>query len=174
MNRTRPPAARRVCLPQKLALWARGRARSGRRFDRSGVLSPSCCYWGFCDESRRFRGQFRRCRALLQIGGCPLTFAAADEVEPTKPAAEWASCRVVCWRKTSGVTDGESGRRFVARMRTMVASSRRQNRDVLALLATPCERRGPAPRLAVGGVNTYQKRNSGIPRFVSSELPLIT
>ena len=60
-------------------------------------------------------------------------FAATAGVEPTNTAAERAVRRAVCWRKTSGGTDGASGSRFVERVLTVVASCRRQNRDVLAV-----------------------------------------
>ncbi len=62
------------------------------------------------------------------------TFASVEVVEPTNDAAERALRHAVCWRETSGGTDGASGSRFVERVLTVVASSRQQGHDVLAVL----------------------------------------
>ena len=74
------------------------------------------------------------CRALLGIEPALYTFAAVAGVEPTNNAAERALRHAVCWRKTSGGTDSESGSRFVERVLTVVESCRQQRRDVLAFL----------------------------------------
>ena len=75
------------------------------------------------------------------------TFATTEGVEPTDNAAERALRHAVCWRKTSGGTDGASGSRFVERVLTVVASCRRQGRDVLAVVteAVRAARTGATP-----------------------------
>ena len=76
------------------------------------------------------------CRELLAVEPALYTFAAVEGVEPTNNAAERALRHAVCWRKTSGGTDGESGSRFVERVLTVVESCRQQGRDVLAFLTS--------------------------------------
>jgi transposase len=73
------------------------------------------------------------CASLRGIEAGSYTFATTAGVEPTNNAAERAVRHAVCWRKTSGGTDGASGSRFVERVLTVVASCRQQNRDVLAV-----------------------------------------
>ena len=87
------------------------------------------------------------CASLRGIEAGLYTFATTDGVEPTNNAAERALRHAVCWRKTSGGTDGESGSRFVERVLTVVATCRQQNRDVLAVLiaAVQAARTGTTP-----------------------------
>jgi transposase len=74
------------------------------------------------------------CRELLAIEPALYTFARVEGVEPTNNAAERALRHAVCWRKTSGGTDSNSGSRFVERVLTVVESCRQQQRDVLTFL----------------------------------------
>lgn len=74
------------------------------------------------------------CRELLKIEPALYTFARVEGVEPTNNAAERALRHAVCWRKTSGGTDSESGSRFVERVLTVIESCRQQRRDVLSFL----------------------------------------
>jgi transposase len=87
------------------------------------------------------------CASLRGIEAGLYTFASVEGVEPTNNAAERALRHAVCWRKTSGGTDGASGSRFVERVLTVVASCRQQNRDVLAVLteAVLASRTGTTP-----------------------------
>ena len=87
------------------------------------------------------------CASLRAIEASLYTFASVEGVEPTNNAAERALRHAVCWRKTSGGTDGASGSRFVERVLTVVASSRQQGRDVLAVLteAVQAARTGATP-----------------------------
>ena len=62
------------------------------------------------------------------------TFARVAGVEPTNNAAEREVRHAVCWRKTSFGTAGENGSRFVERILTVIASCRRQKRNVLDFL----------------------------------------
>ena len=87
------------------------------------------------------------CRSLRGIEAGLYSFATVEGVEPTNNAAERALRHAVCWRKTSGGTDGASGSRFVERVLTVVASCRQQNRTALAFLtdAVQAARTGAAP-----------------------------
>ena len=87
------------------------------------------------------------CASLRAIEASLYTFASVEGVEPTNNAAERALRHAVCWRKTSGGTDGESGSRFVERVLTVVASCRQQGRDALAVLtaAVQAARTGATP-----------------------------
>ncbi len=87
------------------------------------------------------------CRSLSGIVAGLYNFATVEGVEPTNNAAERALRHAVCWRKTSGGTDGESGGRIVERVLTVVASCRQQGRDVLAFLTDVVQaaRTGAAP-----------------------------
>ena len=94
------------------------------------------------------------CASLRGIEAGLYTFATTEGVEPTNNAAERAVRHAVCWRKTSGGTDGESGSRFVERVLTVVATCRQQDRDVLGVLtaAVQAARTGtPPPSLVPAG-----------------------
>jgi transposase len=90
------------------------------------------------------------CREVLAVEGSLWTFARVVGVEPTNNAAEREVRHAVCWRKTSFGTDSENGSRFVERILTVLASCRRQGRNVLDFLTTAvtAHRNGePAPSL---------------------------
>ena len=74
------------------------------------------------------------CRELLAVEASLWTFARVVGVEPTNNAAEREVRHAVCWRKTSFGTASEKGSRFVERILTVVASCRRQGRNVLEFL----------------------------------------
>ena len=74
------------------------------------------------------------CRELLAVEASLWTFARVGGVEPTNNAAEREVRHAVCWRKTSFGTASEKGSRFVERILTVVASCRRQGRNVLEFL----------------------------------------
>ncbi len=87
------------------------------------------------------------CASLRGIEAGLYTFATTAGVEPTNNAAVRAVRHAVCWRKTSGGTDGASSSGLVERVLTVVASCRQQNRDVLAVLteAVLAARTGATP-----------------------------
>lgn len=87
------------------------------------------------------------CRELLAVEPSLWTFARVPGIEPTNNAAEREVRHAVCWRKTSFGTDSEAGSRFVERILTVVASCRRQGRNVLAFLtdAVTAHRYGTPP-----------------------------
>ncbi|AWM37822.1 Transposase IS66 family protein [Gemmata obscuriglobus] len=87
------------------------------------------------------------CRELLALEPSLWTFVRVPGVEPTNNAAEREVRHAVCWRKTSFGTDSEAGSRFVERILTVIASCRRQGRNVLVFLtdAVTAHRTGATP-----------------------------
>lgn len=85
-------------------------------------------------------------RDLLRQWPSLWTFARVAGVEPTNNAAERAVRPAVLWRKQSFGNQGESGRRFVERLLTVVGSLRLQGRHVLDYLeqAVRAARQGEA------------------------------
>jgi transposase len=78
------------------------------------------------------------------------TFVDIEGVEPTNNHAEQQVRHGVLIRKVSGGTQSERGSRFVERMLTVVASLRKQNRNVHAFLTEACDarlRNTPPPSL---------------------------
>jgi len=90
------------------------------------------------------------CAEILAVEASLWTFARVGGIEPTNNAAEREVRHAVCWRKTSFGTDSETGSRFVERILTVLASCRRQGRNVLEFLTTAVtahRNREPAPTL---------------------------
>ncbi|QJW95761.1 Mobile element protein [Frigoriglobus tundricola] len=130
---------------------------------RDGTLARSTFRSNYVPELRHQIGEHLRtgaacgcaktaatCGDLLAVEASLWTFARVVGVEPTNNAAEREVRHAVCWRKTSFGTDSERGSRFVERILTVLASCRRQNRNVLAFLtdAIRAHRNGePAPTL---------------------------
>ncbi|QJW95738.1 IS66 family transposase [Frigoriglobus tundricola] len=130
---------------------------------RDGTLARSTFRSNYVPELRHQIGEHLRtgaacgcaktaatCGDLLAVEASLWTFARVVGVEPTNNAAEREVRHAVCWRKTSFGTDSERGSRFVERILTILASCRRQNRNVLAFLtdAIRAHRNGePAPTL---------------------------
>jgi len=114
---------------------------------RDGTLARSTFRSTYVPALRRQVGELLRsgaacgcaktaatCGELLPVEAALWTFARVVGVEPTNNAAEREVRHAVCWRKTSFGTDSERGSRFVERVLTVIASCRRQNRNVLAFL----------------------------------------
>ncbi|QJW95850.1 IS66 family transposase [Frigoriglobus tundricola] len=114
---------------------------------RDGTLTRSTFRSVYIPALRRQVGEFLRtgaacgcaktaatCGELLPVEASLWTFARVVGVEPTNNAAEREVRHAVCWRKTSFGTDSERGSRFVERILTVIASCRRQKRNVLAFL----------------------------------------
>jgi transposase len=94
------------------------------------------------------------CGEILAVEPALWTFARVAGVEPTNNAAEREVRHAVCWRKTSFGTASDKGSRFVERILTVVASCRRQKRNVLQFLthAVTAHRAGEkAPTLVPAG-----------------------
>ena len=76
------------------------------------------------------------CLEILKVEEGLWTFARIEGIEPTNNAAERALRFAVIWRRISGGTDSERGSRFVERTLSVVATCRRQGRDVLGYLTS--------------------------------------
>jgi transposase len=74
------------------------------------------------------------CKELLGHEEWLWTFVAVEGVEPTNNEAERTERQAVLLRKTSGGTDSAAGSRFVERILTVVATCRRQGKNVLDYL----------------------------------------
>jgi transposase-like protein len=86
-------------------------------------------------RSRKTRGT---CRQLHAVAPALWTFVRVKGVEPTTNAAERALRRAVLWRRKSFGTQSEAGSRFVERILSVVATLRRQGRNVLEYLTAAC------------------------------------
>lgn len=85
-------------------------------------------------EQTPFAQTVRTCRRLLKIEPAFWTFGDHAGVEPTNHAAERALRPAVIWRRTSFGAPSRSGTQFVARMLTVSASLKAQNRNILDCL----------------------------------------
>ena len=79
------------------------------------------------------------CREMRKRRQALWTFVQVHGVEPTNNTAERAIRPGVQWRKGSCGTHRAAGSRFVARMRTVVATLKQQQRNVLEYLTTAQE-----------------------------------
>ena len=89
----------------------------------------------------------RTCRMLLKVEPALWTFVTTVGVEPTNNAAERALRPAVIWRRTSFGSQSQAGSEFVARMLTVSASLKAQQRSLLEFLIQACRaaREGLAP-----------------------------
>ncbi len=78
------------------------------------------------------------CRDILKREPALWTFVWRRGVEPTNNAAERAVRPGVLWRKGSFGTQSAAGSEFVARVLTVVASCRQQQRNVLEYVTAAC------------------------------------
>ena len=88
-----------------------------------------------CDQAKTAA----TCRHLLRLEAALWTFVGVEGVEPTNNAAEQAVRPGVLWRKGSFGTQSETGSRFVERMMTVVATLKRQDRNVLDYVTAACQ-----------------------------------
>jgi transposase len=66
-------------------------------------------------------------------------FVEHCEIESTNNAAEQALRSAVIWSGLSFGSQSQAGSQFVARMMTVIASLKRQGRDVLDFLSQACQ-----------------------------------
>jgi transposase len=76
------------------------------------------------------------CFEILKVEEALWTFARVRGVEPTNNEPEREARHAVIWRRISGGTDSREGSRFVERMLTVVATCRRQGRNILDYLCS--------------------------------------
>jgi transposase len=89
-------------------------------------------------------------RSLLQLWPALWTFVRVPGVEPTNNAAERALRPAVLWRKGSFGTQSATGNLFVARLLSVAATCRQQQRPLLNYLTAVCtaaQLRQPCPSL---------------------------
>src|SRR5436853_2876840 len=79
------------------------------------------------------------CRDILKRREALWTFVQIEGVEPTNNTAERSIRPGVLWRKVSFGTQSAAGSRFVESMMTVVATLRKQQRNILEYLITACE-----------------------------------
>jgi len=85
-----------------------------------------------CDKTVNF------CTGLLKLWPALWTFVTVPGVEPTNNAAEQALRPAVLWRKGSFGTQSSGGALFVARLLSVAATCRQQDRSLLAYLTAVC------------------------------------
>jgi len=132
-----------------LALWHRSRAGELTReaflaeiaLRQEELRAP--LRWGEEHGSARTRAL---CRDLLERWPSLWTWLTVEDGEPTNNAAERALRPAVLWRKSSFGHQSETGKQFVERLLTTVATLRLQGRNVWRYLVETCEagRRGEA------------------------------
>ncbi len=81
----------------------------------------------------------RTCAEIIKVWPALWLFVEREGVEPTNNDAERQVRHAVLWRKSSGGTHSELGSRFVERILTVVATLRRQDRNILHFLRDACE-----------------------------------
>ncbi len=90
------------------------------------------------------------CRSLLKLWPALWTFVTVPGVEPTNNAAERALRPAVLWRKGCFGSQSAEGAQFVARLLTVAATCRQQDRPLLPYLTEVClaaQRGLPIPSL---------------------------
>lgn len=99
------------------------------------------------------------CRDLLLNEDRLWTFLWRTGIEPTNNEGEREGRHAVLWRKCSGGTDSETGSRFVERILSVVATARRQRRNILDYL-TLCHQAAldgkPVPSLLPSAILNQQ------------------
>lgn len=80
----------------------------------------------------------RTCANILAIESALWTFVSIPGVEPTNNGAERALRPAVIWKYTSFGSQSQAGSEFVARILTVNASLKAQNRSVLEFLTQAC------------------------------------
>jgi transposase len=90
------------------------------------------------------------CRALLKLWPALWTFVLVPGVEPTNNSAERAIRPAVLWRRGCFGSQSEAGEWFVARLLSVVATCRQQQRaplDYLTAVCTAAQQGHPIPSL---------------------------
>lgn len=80
------------------------------------------------------------CEKILTVKPALWTFVRVEGVEPTNNSAERALRHAVLYRKGCFGTQSDAGSRFVERILTVVATLRRQERNVMEYLTEACAR----------------------------------
>ena len=113
----------------------------------------------------------RTCRQLLKVEPALWTFVYTPGVEPTNNIAERALRPAVIWQRTSFGSQSKSGSQFVARMLTVTASLKAQDRNILDFLTQACHaaRLGLPPPSLIPQTSSPDMSSSDSPDMPSSE-----
>jgi transposase len=95
----------------------------------------------FLEMGKEQSSQAGKFKDILKHRDALWTFVDVEGVGPTNNHAEQEVRHGVLMRKVSGGTQSERGSRFIERMLTVVASLRKQQRNVHAFLTEACEAR---------------------------------
>lgn len=98
------------------------------------LLEEGAAYPIGAQEKTPLAKTVRTCQQLLKVEPALWLFVTTVGVEPTNNVAEQAIRPAVLWRRCSYGSQSEAGSLFVGRMMTVVATLRRQNRNVLEYL----------------------------------------
>ena len=117
------------------------------------------------DEKSPLAKTVRTCRQLLKVEPALWTFVYTPGVEPTNNLAERALRPAVIWQRISFGSQSKSGSEFVARMLTVTASLKAQDRNILDFLTQACH----AARLGLPPPSLIPQTSS--PDILSSDSP---
>jgi transposase len=146
---------------QIFAAWHQARADPAARPGLSETIAPLQAELHALLEAGRHQRAAKAAglsRSLLQLWPALWTFVQVPGVEPTNNAAERALRPAVLWRKGSFGTQSDAGNLFVARLLSVAATCRQQQRPLLDYLTAVCTAAQlgqpspsllPAPALAV-------------------------
>lgn len=120
------------------------------RAEVNSLLTKAASYQIGAKDKTPLAKTVRTCRRLLKMEPALWLFVTTEGVEPTNNDSERALRPAVIWRRISFGAQTEAGGNFVARMLTVVATLRSQERNVLEYMTEACRaaREGkPAPPL---------------------------
>jgi transposase len=121
--------------------WHAGRAEPAPRPLLAHTVQPVQDAFRALLERGQACGHYKAiglCETLLKQWPALWTFLTVDGVEPTNNRAEQALRPAVLWRKGSFGTRCAAGSRFVARLLSVAATCKQQDRSLLAYLTAVC------------------------------------
>jgi transposase len=138
---------------QLFAAWHAGRHEPVPRPRLAAQVAPLQAEFRALLERGQQCGHYRAiglCTSLLKVWPALWTFLTVAGVEPTNNRAEQAVRPAVLLRKGSFGTQSAGGSRFVARLLSVAATCKQQQRSLLDYLTTVCtaaQRGAPVPSL---------------------------
>ena len=121
--------------------WYSGRDEPAPRPRLAAQVAPLQAEFRALLERGQRSGHYKAiglAESLLKLWPALWTFLTVAAVEPTNNRAEQAIRPAVLWRKSSFGTQSEAGNTFVARLLSVPATCRQQNRSLLAYLTDLC------------------------------------
>jgi transposase len=128
-------------LDQVFTLWHQARDDPALRATLPARMAPlQAAFRTLLDEGSRGPSAKAAglCAALLKLWPALWTFVTVPGVEPTNNAAEQAVRPAVLWRKGCFGSQSEDGAVFVARLLSVAATCRQQQRSLLDYLTAVC------------------------------------